>query len=148
MGRGVKSVSKKKPMDLCSLQVWSSPWSAQRRDGFTIALFHEKSCGAPNSAPNILSMWFMCKKKKKMFLEQFLFYLLLFNYYSNPNKNNWDLGFSDLTSVFYFFFSFTYVVWCYWKTKNFRDSIVEKFIFSFEIINNLVKRRVSTILGR
>lgn len=102
MGRGVKSISKKMHTDLCSLQVWCSPWSAQRRDGSTTTLFHVQSCGSQSKYSHAFSsICFMCKMKG--FLSNFCFICSL-SCYSNPKQKTQDLGFSDLTSLFYFFF--------------------------------------------
>lgn len=105
MGRGVKSVSKKKPTDLCLLQLWSSSWSAQRRDGSTTPLFHEKSCGLVHSATNIM-MFFMnlLYLQNRFFWAIFCFIFSFSISYSKPKQNNWDLAFSGLTSLFYYFF--------------------------------------------
>lgn len=37
--------------------------------------------------------------------------------YSNPKQNNWDLGFSDLTSLFHYFFLHLGMILL--KAKNF-----------------------------
>lgn len=142
MGRGVKSVSKKMPTDLCLLQLWSSSWSAQRRDGSTTPLFHEKSCGLVHSATNIM-MFFMnlLYLQNRFFWAIFCFICSFSISYSKRKQNNWDLGFSGLTSLFYYFFPLHLCGVILLKAQKFYGQHCGKFIFSFGIINNLVRRR-------